>query len=66
MTMDCCACRGRRWNKLVHSGACGKLKEQDDKLVHSGACVTLKVQDSRNLGTFFAKPCNSLLSTNIG
>ena len=36
MTMDCCAYRGRRWNKLVHSGLCGQLKEQD----------------SRNLGTF--------------
>ena len=36
MTMDCCACRGRRWNKLVHSGVYGQLKEQD----------------SRNLGTF--------------
>ena len=36
MTMDCCACRGRRWKKLVHSGVCGQLKEQD----------------SRNLGTF--------------
>ena len=36
MTMDCCAYRGRRWNKLVHSGLCGQFKEQD----------------SRNLGTF--------------
>ena len=36
MTMDCCASRGRHWNKLVHSGVCEQFKEQD----------------SRNLGTF--------------